>query len=36
MTPEDFAAVLEVNLGAAYRLTTALLPLMGEGPPSST
>ena len=31
MTPEDFAAVLEVNLGAAYRLTTALLPLMGEG-----
>jgi NAD(P)-dependent dehydrogenase (short-subunit alcohol dehydrogenase family) len=31
MTPEDFAAVLSVNLGAAYRLTSALLPLMAEG-----
>jgi 3-oxoacyl-[acyl-carrier protein] reductase len=31
MTPEDFAAVLEVNLGAAYRLTTALVPLMADG-----
>lgn len=28
MTAEDFDAVLEVNLGAAYRLTTALIPLM--------
>jgi NAD(P)-dependent dehydrogenase (short-subunit alcohol dehydrogenase family) len=27
----DFAAVLEVNLGAAYRLTRRLLPLMGRG-----
>ncbi len=31
MTPEDFEAVLTVNLGAAYRLATALLPLMAEG-----
>lgn len=31
MSVEDFDAVLEVNLGAAYRLTTALLPLMAEG-----
>ena len=31
MTDDDFAAVLEVNLGAAYRLSTALAPLMSEG-----
>lgn len=31
MTPEDFSAVLEVNLGAAYRLTNALVPLMSDG-----
>lgn len=31
MTLDDFAAVLEVNLGAAYRLTAALVPLMAEG-----
>jgi 3-oxoacyl-[acyl-carrier protein] reductase len=31
MTPEDFETVLSVNLGAAYRLTMALLPLMADG-----
>ncbi|HIE22410.1 MAG TPA: SDR family oxidoreductase [Acidimicrobiia bacterium] len=31
MTDEDFRAVLDVNLGAAFRLTTALTPLMTEG-----
>ncbi len=31
MQVEDFDAVLEVNLGAVYRLTTALVPLMAEG-----
>jgi NAD(P)-dependent dehydrogenase (short-subunit alcohol dehydrogenase family) len=31
MTDEDFAAVLEVNLGAAYRLSTELAPLMTDG-----
>jgi 3-oxoacyl-[acyl-carrier protein] reductase len=31
MTPEDFAAVLAVNLGAAYRLSTALIPFMADG-----
>ena len=31
MSSEDFEAVLSVNLGAAYRLTSALLPLMGDG-----
>jgi 3-oxoacyl-[acyl-carrier protein] reductase len=31
MTPEDFEAVLSVNLGTAYRLTLALLPSMGDG-----
>ncbi len=31
MTDDDFAAVLEVNLGAAYRLSTALAPLMSDG-----
>lgn len=31
MTDEDFKAVLEVNLGAAYRLSTELAPLMEEG-----
>jgi 3-oxoacyl-[acyl-carrier protein] reductase len=31
MAPEDFAAVLTVNLGVAYRLTRALLPLMSDG-----
>ncbi|MGH8914035.1 MAG: SDR family oxidoreductase [Acidimicrobiia bacterium] len=31
MTDEDFAAVLEVNLGAAYRLAMELAPLMGDG-----
>ena len=30
MTAEDFAAVLSVNLGAAYRLTSALVPLMAD------
>jgi 3-oxoacyl-[acyl-carrier protein] reductase len=28
---DDFRAVLEVNLGAAYQLTLALVPLMGQG-----
>jgi 3-oxoacyl-[acyl-carrier protein] reductase len=31
MTDPDFAAVLEVNLGAAYRLSTELAPLMPDG-----
>jgi NAD(P)-dependent dehydrogenase (short-subunit alcohol dehydrogenase family) len=31
MADDDFAAVLEVNLGAAYRLTSALAPLMSDG-----
>jgi NAD(P)-dependent dehydrogenase (short-subunit alcohol dehydrogenase family) len=31
MTDEDFAAVVEVNLGAAYRLSMELAPVMGEG-----
>ena len=31
MTPADFEAVLAVNLGAAYRLTSALVPLMADG-----
>ncbi len=31
MTDGDFSSVLEVNLGAAFRLTTQLAPLMGEG-----
>jgi 3-oxoacyl-[acyl-carrier protein] reductase len=31
MADDDFAAVLEVNLGAAFRLTTELAPLMSYG-----
>jgi len=31
MAPEDFAAVLAVNLGAAYRLSTALIPFLADG-----
>jgi 3-oxoacyl-[acyl-carrier protein] reductase len=31
MTDPDFAAVLDVNLGAAYRLSTELAPLMSDG-----
>ncbi len=31
MTDENFRAVLEVNLGAAYRLCTAIAPLMSDG-----
>ncbi len=31
MTDEDFEAVLNVNLGAAYRLSTELAPLFTEG-----
>lgn len=31
MSVDDFTAVLEVNLGVAYRLTSALVPLMTEG-----
>ncbi len=31
MTDDEFGAVLEVNLGAAYRLTSALAPLMSDG-----
>ncbi|HEY5889421.1 MAG TPA: SDR family oxidoreductase [Acidimicrobiia bacterium] len=31
MTDADFSAVLEVNLGAAFKLTTELAPLMTEG-----
>ena len=31
MTDEDFSSVLDVNLGAAFRLSTALADLMTEG-----
>lgn len=31
MTGDDFRAVLEVNLGAAFRLSTELAPLMSDG-----
>jgi NAD(P)-dependent dehydrogenase (short-subunit alcohol dehydrogenase family) len=31
MGAEDFQAVLAVNLGAAYRLTAALIPFMADG-----
>jgi NAD(P)-dependent dehydrogenase (short-subunit alcohol dehydrogenase family) len=31
MTDDDFEAVLDVNLGAAFRLTTALTDLMSDG-----
>jgi 3-oxoacyl-[acyl-carrier protein] reductase len=31
MTDDDFRLVLDVNLGAAYRLTTELAPLMSDG-----
>ena len=31
MTDENFRAVLEVNLGAAYRLCSAIAPLMSDG-----
>ncbi len=31
MSDEDFRSVLEVNLGAAYRLATVLAPLMSDG-----
>ncbi len=31
MTDENFKSVLDVNLGAAYRLSTDLAPLMSEG-----
>ena len=31
MTDENFKAVLDVNLGAAYQLSTDLAPLMAEG-----
>ena len=31
MSDDDFAAVLEVNLGAAYRLSTELAPAMSDG-----
>ncbi len=31
MTDESFQAVLDVNLGAAYRLSTVLAPLIAEG-----
>jgi 3-oxoacyl-[acyl-carrier protein] reductase len=31
LTDEDFASVLDVNLGAAYRLSTALAELMTDG-----
>ena len=31
MTDEDFTAVLDVNLGAAFRLSSALVDLMTEG-----
>ncbi len=31
MTDESFQAVLEVNLGATYRLSTVLAPLIAEG-----
>jgi NAD(P)-dependent dehydrogenase (short-subunit alcohol dehydrogenase family) len=31
MSDDDFSAVLQVNLGAAYRLATELAPLMSDG-----
>ncbi len=31
LSPEDFEAVIEVNLGAAYRLTLRMVPLMPPG-----
>lgn len=31
MTDQDFGSVLEVNLGAAYRLSTAMADLMSDG-----
>jgi NAD(P)-dependent dehydrogenase (short-subunit alcohol dehydrogenase family) len=31
MTDENFKAVIDVNLGAAYRLSTELAPLMADG-----
>jgi NAD(P)-dependent dehydrogenase (short-subunit alcohol dehydrogenase family) len=31
MSDDDFRSVLEVNLGAAYRLSTELAPLMSDG-----
>lgn len=31
MTDDDFCAVLDVNLGAGYRLSRALVPLMSDG-----
>jgi 3-oxoacyl-[acyl-carrier protein] reductase len=31
MADDEFAAVLEVNLGAAFRLTTELAPVMSDG-----
>jgi NAD(P)-dependent dehydrogenase (short-subunit alcohol dehydrogenase family) len=31
MSDEDFRKVIDVNLGAAYRLTNALVPLMSDG-----
>ena len=31
LAEDDFKAVLEVNLGAAYRLTLALVPAMAQG-----
>jgi 3-oxoacyl-[acyl-carrier protein] reductase len=31
MADDDFAAVLHVNLGAAFRLTTELAPIMSDG-----
>jgi NAD(P)-dependent dehydrogenase (short-subunit alcohol dehydrogenase family) len=31
MSDDDFAQVLDVNLGAAYRLSTELAPLMSDG-----
>jgi NAD(P)-dependent dehydrogenase (short-subunit alcohol dehydrogenase family) len=31
MSDDDFSAVLQVNLGAAYRLATELTPLMSDG-----
>jgi NAD(P)-dependent dehydrogenase (short-subunit alcohol dehydrogenase family) len=31
MTADQFSQVLDVNLGAAYRLTSALIPIMGDG-----
>ncbi len=30
LSPEDFEAVIEVNLGASYRLSLAVAPSMGE------